>query len=118
MKQIQSLALIGTLALLGCGFHEANAQTAMVSVGNPDSENMMSVEEEYQIIVPIDNPQPQPADNIQDWSKEGNVEVAPQPQNPPATQEETPAQPMGMSVNENIIETPTTIDVNEDVEEN
>ncbi len=85
MKKIITLLSLGVLALAGCDAGNANAQNSTTSVGNPESENIMVLEQGYEVVAPS------PASNVQndmnanqrtaDWTNEGNVEVAPQPAN-------------------------------------
>ncbi len=78
MKKIFALAALGGLAAFSCGIDGVMAQaTQSATVGNPGSANMLIIEEGYEAVAPaagtVNSASPQSAD----WSKEGNVEVAP-----------------------------------------
>lgn len=107
MNKFFVLTALCCLALTGCDAQNANAQASQTAqVGNPDSANVMIIEEEYEIL-PLDN-----NSQSEDWSKEGNVEVAPLPEQsaPSNTDNKNPSM---ADVNENIAETitPNTVDV-------
>lgn len=78
MKKIFALAALSGLAVFSCGIDGVMAQAAQSAVvGNPGSANMLIIEEGYETVAPaagtVNSASPQSAD----WSKEGNVEVAP-----------------------------------------
>ena len=85
MKKTIAMLSLGALALAGCDAGSANAQSSSTAVGNPDSANVMILEQGYEVVAPV------PASDTQndmnsnqraaDWMDEGNVEVAPQPDN-------------------------------------
>lgn len=53
MKKTLALLSVSALALMGCDSQNANAQTQVSSdVGNPDSANILVVEEGYEVISP------------------------------------------------------------------
>ena len=124
MKKLLSLAMVGTLALMGCDSQTANAQTTSTSVGNPDSQNVLVIEEGYQAVIPVEAGTVNPNDaSTTDWSKEGNVEVAQQPETQPSApassgQTSAPASSnpsTSMTVDESVLETPTAVEVDESV---
>lgn len=83
MKKFFALAALSSLALMGCDAQDANAQaTQSASVGNPDSANVLIVEEGYEVVAPATGSvnYASPAQSA-DWSQEGNVDVAPLPVN-------------------------------------
>lgn len=86
MKKTLMLALFGVAAVSGYHFQTANAQNAAsVNVGNPDSANMLIIEEGVAVVPSA--PQTDGNQGTPDWSQEGNVEVAPLPENQPQPQD-------------------------------
>lgn len=119
MKKLIALAVLGSLSLMGCDSQDANAQTTTTNVGNPDSANVLIIEEGYQAIIPVDANNPNPPAQP-DWSQEGNVDVAPAPENAPApANPPAPASSAGISVDESVMETSSpnsaTYEMNETV---
>lgn len=96
MKKLLALAAVSALALMGCDSKDANAQASQTaSVGNPDSANVLIIEEGYEVVAPASGSVNSASSNTQspDWSQEGNVEVAPLPDN------QQPASPAGNNNN-------------------
>lgn len=85
MKKTIAMLSLGALALAGCDAGSANAQNSSTAVGNPDSANIMVLEQGYEVVAPMPAANPQNDANANqraaDWMNEGNVEVAPQPNN-------------------------------------
>lgn len=85
MKKTIAMLSLGALALAGCDAGNANAQNSSTAVGNPDSANIMVLEQGYEVVAPAPAANPQNDMNANqraaDWMNEGNVEVAPQPDN-------------------------------------
>ena len=75
------LLLFAFLAVAGC---DVKAQNEGTPVGNPDSNNLIILEQNYEAIAPVMAPQPA-TQQQPDWSQDGNVEVAPAPDNSQAT---------------------------------
>ncbi len=96
MKKLLALAAVSALALMGCDSKDANAQASQTaSVGNPDSANVLIIEEGYEVVAPASGSVNSASSNAQspDWSQEGNVDVAPLPDN------QQPAAPAGNNNN-------------------
>ena len=71
MKKIISLLSLSALALMGC---DAQAQNQGTAVGNPDSNNLLIMEQGYEAVATVPATQPpaqaqpaaaQPSDNMQ-----------------------------------------------------
>lgn len=96
MKKLLALAAVSALALMGCDSKDANAQASQTaSVGNPDSANVLIIEEGYEVVAPASGSVNSASSNAQspDWSQEGKVDVAPLPDN------QQPAAPAGNNNN-------------------
>lgn len=104
MKKTLAVVLFGALAVMGCDSKTANAQNPeSITVGNPGSSNIMMIEEGIMVTTPAAQPNNNAATT--DWSQEGNVDVAPAPNNAPVPA--TMPQPNNNmdSVNVNVLET-------------
>lgn len=119
MNKSLAVVLLASLAVMGCDSKTANAQNPeSVTVGNPGSSNLVVIEEGYEVVAPVPVNAQTP-----DWSQEGNVEVAPLPDNNAApAASSVPASPNNngnVTVDESVAETATpdsvTYDVNESV---
>lgn len=114
MKKTLVLALLAAAAVSGYHFQTANAQNvASVNVGNPDSANVLIMEEGVAVVTPA--AQNDVNATTPDWTQEGNVEVAPLPENQP--QPQTPDENSGdVVVDESVTEAVTPdsdiVDVN------
>lgn len=73
MKKLISLLSLSALVLMGC---DAKADSQSASVGNPDSSNMLIIQEGYEIVAPV------PAENMPaapdtDYSGNGKANIEP-----------------------------------------
>lgn len=111
---IRTIALLGisALALLGCDSKDANAQSQVsADVGNPDSANILVIEEGYEVITPA-----VPSDGMVPDPGNPGVEVAPANDMPAApTQENMGTQ--GVTVDESVDETLTPNSATYEVDE-
>ena len=103
MKQILIVFACALMVFACNNFAKAQNQASAV-VGNPDSDNLLMIEEDYQVMTqPTAQPQaPMPAD----MSQEGNVEVAPVPQQVPAQ----PNQPTDAAMPAVVVDETTEVD--------
>lgn len=117
MKKTLALALLAAAAVSGYHFQTANAQNAAsVNVGNPDSANLLIMEEGVAVVTP--DSQADVNTVTPDWTQEGNVEVAPLPENQ-SQSENQPQSQENMTVDESVSESVTPdssmVDVNETI---
>lgn len=96
MKKTIALLTVSVMALMGCDSKNANAQSQVsADVGNPDSANIMVIQEGYEVIT--QNPQPS---GMEAMPGDAGVEVAPAGANVAPS-----AYPNGINVDETINET-------------
>lgn len=73
MNKVLAVLGVSALALMGCDSRDANAQSQVsADVGNPDSVNVLTVQEGYEVITPAG-----PADNMVADPGNPGVQVAP-----------------------------------------
>lgn len=83
MKKLICVLAVSALALMGCDAKDANAQNEGTVVGNPNSDNVLIIEEGYKAVVPVANPDNmngrQPGDNsgAQTGAKSDPAKAAP-----------------------------------------
>lgn len=102
MKKLLALLTVSAFMLIGCDSKNANAQTQVsANVGNPDSANMLIVQEGLAVVTPNAQNIAQP-NAMQPLAGEAGVDVA--PANIPSAPVTTPA-PMQNSANIAVDET-------------
>lgn len=58
MNKFLSVALISSLALMGCDSKAQDGSSASMDVGNPDSANILIIEQGYEAVAPVMMPTP------------------------------------------------------------
>ena len=99
MKKTLALLSVSALALMGCDSQNANAQTQVSSdVGNPDSANILVVEEGYEVISPAPAAPVNQNNDMKPLPGDPGVDVAPADIPAPAAVNNSGQLPAGQTV--------------------